>query len=96
MKIPFIRGIFSFVDSLVLGMKTLDVFGESFYEDEETDEKVMTAEEIRKQEKKDQIFMNLTVALFQLYLRLLFLWFFHIFSAIFCGIILPHIGYDDQ
>lgn len=59
-KIPFIRGIFSFVDSLVLGMKTL-TYSASFYEDEETDEKVMTAEEIRKQEKKDQIFMNLTI-----------------------------------
>lgn len=61
-KIPFIRGVFSFVDSLVLGMKTL-TYSASFYEDEETDEKVMTAEEIRKQEKKDQIFMNLTIVI---------------------------------
>ena len=61
-KIPFIRGIFSFVDSLVLGMKTL-TYSASFYEDEETDEKEMTAEEIRKQEKKDQIFMNLTIVI---------------------------------
>ena len=34
LKIPFIRGIFNFVDSLVLGMKTL-MFSASFFEDEE-------------------------------------------------------------
>ena len=61
-KIPFIRGIFSFVDSLVLGMKTL-TYSASFYEDEEPDLKEMTEEELRKQEKKDQIFMNLTVVI---------------------------------
>ena len=33
-KIPFIRGIFNFVDSLVLGMKTL-TFSASFFEEEE-------------------------------------------------------------
>lgn len=36
-KIPFIRGIFSFLDSLILGMKTLN-YSASFYEDEETEE----------------------------------------------------------
>ncbi len=30
LKIPFIRGIFNFVDSLVLGMKTLTVFSYVF------------------------------------------------------------------
>ena len=34
LKIPFIRGIFNFVDSLVLGMKTL-TFSASFFEEEE-------------------------------------------------------------
>lgn len=33
-ELPFIRGIFNFVDSLVLGMKALN-FSASFYEDEE-------------------------------------------------------------
>lgn len=59
-KIPFIRGIFNFIDSLVLGMKTL-TYSASFYEEEEEIE--LTAEEAAKQEKKDQIFMNLTVVL---------------------------------
>lgn len=36
-KIPFIRGIFNFIDSLRLGMKTLN-YSASFYEDEEAGE----------------------------------------------------------
>ena len=41
-KLPFVRGIFNFVDSLVLGMKTL-TWSASFYEEEE--EKEMTEAE---------------------------------------------------
>lgn len=36
-ELPFIRGIFNFIDSMVLGMKCLN-FSASFYEDEETKE----------------------------------------------------------
>ena len=36
-ELPFIRGVFNFVDSLVLGMKVLN-FSASFYEDEEEKE----------------------------------------------------------
>ncbi len=36
-KIPFIRGIFAFIDSLVLGMKTLN-FSAQFFEDEDAKE----------------------------------------------------------
>ena len=36
-KLPFFRGVFNFVDSLVLGMKTLN-YSASFYEDEEDQE----------------------------------------------------------
>ena len=45
-KIPFIRGIFNFVDSLVLGMKTL-TYSASFFEDEE--EEILTEDDARKQ-----------------------------------------------
>ena len=55
-KIPFIRGIFNFVDSLVLGMKTL-TYSASFFEDEE--EEILTEDEARKQEKKEKLIMNL-------------------------------------
>lgn len=37
-KIPFIRGIFNFIDSLVLGTKTL-TYSASFYEDEDESQK---------------------------------------------------------
>ena len=43
LKIPFIRGIFNFVDSLVLGMKTL-TYSAGFFEDEE--EEVLTLDEM--------------------------------------------------
>ena len=59
LKIPFIRGIFNFVDSLVLGMKTL-TYSASFFEEEE--EEILTAEEAAKREKTDKLIMNLTVA----------------------------------
>ncbi len=36
-KVPFVRGIFNFIDSLALGMKSLN-YSASFYEDEETKE----------------------------------------------------------
>lgn len=58
LKIPFIRGIFSFIDSLVLGMKTL-MFSASFFEEEE----ILTEKEAAKQEKQDKLFMTLTVIL---------------------------------
>ena len=60
LKIPFVRGIFNFVDSLVLGMKTL-MFSASFFEDEE--EEMLTGAEAEKQEKREKLFMNLTVVL---------------------------------
>ncbi|MCQ6507965.1 DUF1385 domain-containing protein, partial [Vibrio parahaemolyticus] len=37
LNIPFVRGIFQFVDSLILGMRSLS-FSASFYEDEEAKE----------------------------------------------------------
>lgn len=37
MKIPFVRGIFQFIDSLILGMRSLN-FSASFYEDEDAKE----------------------------------------------------------
>ncbi len=38
LKIPFVRGIFNFIDSLALGMKSLN-FSAGFYEEEESDKK---------------------------------------------------------
>ena len=61
-KIPFIRGIFSFIDSLVLGMKTL-MYSAELYEEEEGEVEELTAEDAAKREKKERMVMNLTVAL---------------------------------
>lgn len=57
-KLPFVRGIFNFVDSLVLGMKTL-TWSASFYEEEE--EKEMTEVEEKKQECTEKLLMTLTM-----------------------------------
>ena len=63
-KIPFIRGVFNFIDSMVLGIKTL-MFSAEFYEDEEEvkSEKELTEEEIAKKEKQEKWMMNTTVAI---------------------------------
>ena len=60
LKIPFVRGIFNFVDSLVVGMKTL-TYSASFYEEEEEVE--MTEAEAEKAEKTDKILMSLGLVL---------------------------------
>ena len=59
-KIPFIRGIFNFVDSLVLGMKTL-IYSAEFMEDEEEKEE-LTELQREKKKKKERLIMNLTMA----------------------------------
>ena len=63
-KIPFIRGVFNFIDSMVLGIKTL-MFSAEFYEDEEEvkGEKELTEEGIAKKEKQEKRMMNATVAI---------------------------------
>lgn len=63
-KIPFIRGVFNFIDSMVLGIETL-MFSAEFYEDEEEvkSEKELTEEEIAKKEKQEKWMMNATVAI---------------------------------
>ena len=53
---PVLRGVFSFIESLVLGMQTL-TYSASFFEDEEVDEKKtepITEEERRRREQKEK------------------------------------------
>lgn len=54
-KIPIVRGVLSFIESLVLGMKTL-TFSASFFEEDEEQEKK------GKTEKAEGVIMGLTVA----------------------------------
>lgn len=60
-KVPIIRGVLAFIDSLVLGMSTL-TYSASFYEDEEETEKEKDKDK-DKDGKSDAVFMGLTVAL---------------------------------
>ncbi len=59
-KIPFIRGIFAFLDSMILGVSAL-TYSASFYEEEE-EEEALTDEEIKKKERRDNLTMGVTVA----------------------------------
>lgn len=58
-EIPFIRGVFNFIDSMVLGMKTLTYSASFFEEEEEVSE--LTEKEAQKQEKKESLLMGATV-----------------------------------
>ena len=58
--IPFLRGVFNFIDSMVLGIKTL-TFSASFYEEEEEEKEFSEAEQ-KKKEKKESLLMAGTVA----------------------------------
>lgn len=58
-KIPFVRGVFNFIDSLVLGMKTI-TYSASFYEEEDTSV-ILTEDEAAKQKKKDDFIMAVTM-----------------------------------
>lgn len=58
-RLPFVRGVFSFIDSLVLGMKTLS-YSASFFEEEE--EEVLSEKEAAKKEKRENLIMGITMA----------------------------------
>lgn len=59
-KVPFIRGVFNFIDSLVLGVKAL-MFAAEFLEDEEGEVRELTAEEAAKEQKKESLVMSLVM-----------------------------------
>lgn len=54
-KVPFVRGVVNFIDSLVLGMSTLS-YSASFYDDEDEDKK-------QKEKKNDTVFDVITIIL---------------------------------
>lgn len=80
LSLPFIRGVFSFVDSLVLGMKTL-TYSAGFFDDEEEEEKP-EKEPSRLEKKLDEflgtkkgmdILLGITVAISMVFAVALFL-----------------------
>ena len=71
LNLPFIRGIFNFIDSLVLGMSTL-MYSAEFYEDEEEDQPAEAQDEKKSKkseknsdnafkEKSESVIMTVTV-----------------------------------
>lgn len=60
-KIPFIRGTFNFIDSLMLGMKAL-TFSSSFYEEEGEETKTDKAFNKLFKDKAEKVLMGATVA----------------------------------
>ena len=55
-RLPFIRGVVNFIESLILGMQTL-MYSASFFEDDEDEKKkkeAMTQEERKAQEEKEK------------------------------------------
>ena len=83
-KIPFVRGAFNFVDSLVIGMKTL-TYSASFWEDET--EELITAEEAEKQKKKEDFIMGITMVFSVILAMGLFMVLPYFVSDLFAGII---------
>ena len=59
-KLPIFRGVFSFVDSLYLGMSTL-MYSASFFEEVEDADKELSAEEESKKKKQEDALMAGTV-----------------------------------
>ena len=57
-KLPFIRGVFNFIDSMVLGTKSLN-YSASFFEEESEQE--LTELEMAKKEKQDKILTTITM-----------------------------------
>ncbi len=84
-KIPFVRGVFNFVDSMVLGMKTL-TYSASFF-DEEEESKPLTKEEAKKQEKKDNLIMGVTVVLSMVLAMGIFMVLPYFISNLFSGLV---------
>ena len=60
-EIPFVRGVFVFIDSMILGMRCIN-YSASFFEEEE-EGAGKEAEKKEGEDKKDSIFMGLTLAL---------------------------------
>ena len=64
-RLPFIRGIFSFVDSLVLGMKSLNYSASLFMEDGEEEEPGRFDKWLQKKfgDKAEKVIMDLTMVI---------------------------------
>lgn len=86
-KIPFIRGIFKFADSMVLGIRTLMYSAEFFEEDEEEQKKELTAKEQEKKEKQDAWAMRGMLAFSLVFAVVIFMMVPYFLSSLFKNVI---------
>jgi len=61
-QIPFIRGMFAFVDALVLGLRTLN-FSANFFQEEEKEEEKEEVPLTAAQEKREKLLQNMVMFL---------------------------------
>ncbi len=61
-KIPILRGVVNFLDSLILGTKAL-FYSASFYDDEEDEKESLTSQDAAKKERQERMMMVGVVAL---------------------------------
>ena len=61
MSLPFIRGVFNFIDSMILGIKTLTYSAEFYEEDNEEETKFDKVADKLFKEKAEDILMGITI-----------------------------------
>ena len=86
-KIPIVRGIYSFVNSLVVGLGSL-MNSASYFEDEEEEKKPLTPEEEEAVRRKEKLEMGATLALSFVLAMVLFMVLPFYVSKLF-GLIIP-------
>ncbi len=59
-QIPFIRGTFNFIDSMILGMRTLN-YSASFYDEGEDDDADVSEDEAVRKKKREDAYMAVTM-----------------------------------
>lgn len=87
-NIPVIRGVFSFIESLVLGISTL-TYSASFYEDEEDEKDSKLDEEARQKKEKRE--MGFTVAVSFIIAVAVFMVLPYYLSLIFQKVVTSHV-----
>ncbi len=86
-KVPFIRGVFSFIDSLVLGMKTLNYSASFIEEDDGEDAVVLSEAEAKKKEKREEMIMSIVMVVSVIIAMGLFMVLPYLISGLFSKVI---------
>ena len=95
--LPFIRGVINFIDSLILGMKTLN-YSASFYEEDETDDsgsknrrKEKENDQKGRDQKKESAMTGITMAISMAAAIVIFMLIPYFISSLFAEVIVSRI-----